>query len=545
MFPYNTNTPILFLIFNRPDTTRQVFSQIRKAKPQWLYIAADGPRSSEEKQVCEQVREIATTVDWNCNVQTLFRDENLGCGRAIGQAITWFFENEPEGIILEDDCLPADSFFGFCSAMLERYRDDNRIGHISGGNYQKGIARGDGSYYFSALTNIWGWAGWRRIWKDYDANIGSLPLFEKFDYIRKMPSHGPFKDYWIHRFRLYFSGKKSSWDFQYSYLNLINNRLSVISNANMISNIGCAEKATHNIYNHPFANLPLEEKYDIVHPSFVIADTAADLYAQSLELNVPVPSPLYGDDYMFLKDRLLNINQKKGNFIQIPRIIHQIYEDPAGPPEHLLDLSKTWKEKHPQWEYRFWNKQAIEDFLQSVFPDLIPHYRSFPFDVQRWDAIRYLILYHFGGLYTDMDYECLEPLDTLLSGSSCCMGMEPAANAVQYYKNMIVGNALMASAPGHQYFKLIIDEMINNKIQMPHKTLQVMETTGPFMVTRLYKAYTQKEEITLLPAELITPLTLEEVQKMFNGQETQEIEDKVEKAFAIHYFLGSWVPQTK
>jgi len=156
MIAYNTETPILFLIFNRPSTTLHVFSQIRKMKPSRLYIAADGPRRPEEKAVCEQVREMATAVDWDCLVFKLFRDENLGCARAISEAVSWFFDREPEGIVLEDDCLPADSFFGFCSAMLEKYRNDERIGHISGGNYQRGIVRGDGSYYFSTLTHVWG-----------------------------------------------------------------------------------------------------------------------------------------------------------------------------------------------------------------------------------------------------------------------------------------------------------------------------------------------------------------------------------------------------
>ncbi len=545
MFSFNTNTPILFLVFNRPGTTRQVFDQIRKAKPQRLYIAADGYRSPEEKAVCEQVREIVLTVDWDCEVQTLFRDDNLGCGLAISQAVTWFFENEPEGIVLEDDCLPADSFFGFCSAMLERYRDDDRIGHISGGNYQKGIVRGDGSYYFSALTNVWGWAGWRRVWKDYDVNISSLPLFEKLDYIWRMPSHGSYKDYWIRNFHIFYNLRVNSWDFQYAYLNLVNNRLSVIPNVNMISNIGCSENATHYVPNHPFANLPTEEIYEIIHPSFMIADTTADLHTQSLELNIPVPSPLYGDDYIFLKDKLFSISQKNGNFMKIPRIIHQVYEDSAGPPEYLLDVSKTWKEKMPHWEYRFWDKQAIEDFLQSIFPDHIPHYRSFPFDVQRWDAIRYLILYHFGGLYVDMDYECIEPLDVILGDSTCCIGMEPAANALRYNKPFIVGNALMASTPKHDFFKNLIKATFSDHEPPKNKTFYVPNTTGPFMITRLYQMYSEKDNITLLPAELVTPLTMDEVEMIVRGQATQEIEDKVEKAFAIHYFLGSWFSQVE
>ena len=125
-------SPVLFLTFNRPDTTQQVFSEIRQAQPPRLYVAGDGPRpeQSNENEICEIVRSIATNVDWECEVKTLFQDQNLGCRLAVSQAITWFFENEPEGIILEDDCLPSQSFFWFCQELLNRYRDDTRIMHI-------------------------------------------------------------------------------------------------------------------------------------------------------------------------------------------------------------------------------------------------------------------------------------------------------------------------------------------------------------------------------------------------------------------------------
>ena len=135
--------PVLFLIFNRPETTIQVFSAIKKAQPNRLYIAADGPRSEypDEENHCKIARTIATNVDWDCEVKTLFRDQNLGCRLAVSQAIDWFFEQEPEGIILEDDCLPDQSFFWFCNELLERYRDDTRIMHIGGTNFQFGKNR--------------------------------------------------------------------------------------------------------------------------------------------------------------------------------------------------------------------------------------------------------------------------------------------------------------------------------------------------------------------------------------------------------------------
>lgn len=545
MITYNTDIPVLLLIFNRPDTTSRVFSQIRKARPGKLYVAADGPRFPEEKTVCDQVRKMAIAVDWDCEVRTLFREKNLGCGTAISQAINWFFEHEPEGIILEDDCLPADSFFGFCSSMLEKYRDDARIGHINGSNYQSGAVRGDGSYYFSTLTHVWGWAGWRRVWKDFDLKIESYPLFEKMNCIDHMSAHAPFKSYWNYYFRLHYERKADSWGFQYSYLNLINRRLSVIPNVNLITNTGCSNKPTHFIQDHPFADIPLSEMDCIVHPSFFVADVEADIQSQNLELRIPSTLPCK-NSFSFIKEKLISMAAGKNSGMRIPRIIHQVYFDPAGLPEHLAVFSQTWKETMSGWEYRFWDGKAVEQLMESEFRALIPLFRSFPLDVQRWDFSRYLILYRYGGLYADLDYICLEPLDTLLWNSSCCFGMEPTAHAIRNGKPFIIGNALMASVPGHGFWTQIFNDISQYKWQRhKHKGLQVIESTGPYMISRVYEACETKDEITLIPAGLVAPLSLEEVQDVIEKKITKEMEDKVDSAFALHYFLGSWYPQVE
>lgn len=546
---YNAKTPVLLIVFNRPDTTLQVFEKIKKAQPQRLYIAGDGPRNDQDKENCEKVKAIFSDIDWNCEIRTQFCDKNKGCRHAVSKAITWFFENESEGIILEDDCVPSDSFFGFCSTLLEKYRNDERIGHITGGNYQNGVVRGDGSYYFSSLTNVWGWAGWRRVWKDYDVDIKTFPKFKEMHYIEKMSSHGPFRNYWNILFQSHYDNA-DSWDFQYAYLNLINNRLSIVPNENLITNIGFDDsvKATHPYKKHPYANIPLSELDEIIHPSFVIGDVNADLYAQGHEAMQSYSSEDNFDEaYYFIKDKLNLLSKKMecDDSLKIPRIIHQIYEDPAGPSEFLLLLAETWKENHPTWEYRFWNKKAIESFLEDNFPDFIPYYRAYSFDVQRWDAIRYLILYKIGGLYVDLDYECIETIEPLLIDSTCCFGMEPGHNKVYYNKSMIIGNAFMASVPEHDFLKSIIHEMIyGDKYLNLSKRMQIMETTGPFMVTRMYEGYSDKTAVTLLPASLVTPLTMEEVGDIIDGNETDEIEEKLGKSYAVHYFFGSWVSQT-
>lgn len=290
MLAFDKNTPVLFLIFNRPNETKRVFDSIRKAAPNRLYIAADGPRNEEEKQVCFITRSIAEKVDWECEVIKNFRETNLGCKIAVSEAISWFFEQEEYGIVLEDDCLPAESFFGFCSQLLIRYKDDERIGHIAGINFQHSIQRGDSSYYFSRLTHIWGWAGWRRVWKNYDINISSFSSFEKLDIIHQLNSHAPFAQHWLHVFKEVNRGEINTWDYQYAYLNLINNMLCIIPNKNLISNIGVGSSATHTI-SHPFQNLPLEEMSTIIHPAFFVADATADNYSQKIEYNIVEPPP--------------------------------------------------------------------------------------------------------------------------------------------------------------------------------------------------------------------------------------------------------------
>ena len=176
-------TPILFLIFNRPDTTKRVFESIRSIKPAKLYIAADGDRKDKvgEDLLCKDTRSIIDLIDWECEIKTLFRPENLGCKIAVSSAIDWFFENEEQGIILEDDCLPNESFYIYCETLLNYYAFNERIMHISGNNFQDGMMRGNGSYYFSNYNHIWGWASWKRAWKAYNVDLSFLTetLIEK------------------------------------------------------------------------------------------------------------------------------------------------------------------------------------------------------------------------------------------------------------------------------------------------------------------------------------------------------------------------------
>lgn len=244
------NTPVLFLIFNRPDTTSKVFEEIRKVKPKRLYVAADGPRHHIEGESVrvEKVREIAMKVDWHCEVRTLFREENLGCKIAVSSAITWFFEQEEEGIILEDDCLPSKSFFFYCEELLKLYSNDERIFIISGYNKQQVWHPEFYDYFFSNLGGIWGWATWRRAWVHYDGEMKSLEQLAKTAFFESALGKelGKLrKKQLLEAKKQIKSGKINTWGYPWGYSRNIHKGLACVPSISLIQNIGFDEQATH------------------------------------------------------------------------------------------------------------------------------------------------------------------------------------------------------------------------------------------------------------------------------------------------------------
>ena len=275
-------TPVLFLIFRRPETTKRVFEEIRRARPARLYIAADGPRDSKpgEHEKCAEARRIATAVDWDCEVRTLFRDQNLGLGRGISSAINWFFQHESEGIILEDDCLPSPSFFGFCAEMLEKFRDDTRIMEIGGNNFEPPRLRDDEySYYFSNLAYIWGWATWRRAWQLNDFEMRHYNEVKNKKYL-----DGHFSSIYERHFfqyvfdRIYHDDGKISpknvWSYQWQFACRIHSGLVVVPNCNLVVNLGIGSDATNTTSQNGIGNdLAREEmEFPLKHPEFVMMD---------------------------------------------------------------------------------------------------------------------------------------------------------------------------------------------------------------------------------------------------------------------------------
>ncbi|WP_417684502.1 glycosyltransferase family 2 protein [Roseibium sp.] len=260
---------VLLIVFNRPDTTVRVFEAIRQAKPPRLYIAADGPRLDRpgEAELCSQSRAIAEKVDWPCEVKTLFRDQNLGCRLGVSGAISWFFETEESGIILEDDCLPHLDFFRYCSELLDHYVDDDRVMVVSGDNSLPGAFPSDKSFDFATHPFIWGWGTWKRAWQNFDFDV-----FLSDDHslhINGISQKSYVRNYYLEIFEQIRQGHLDSWAYVWLYFVTKCGGLCSIPSKNLISNIGFGEAATHTFNpddtraNQPFKAL----EWPLVYPA--------------------------------------------------------------------------------------------------------------------------------------------------------------------------------------------------------------------------------------------------------------------------------------
>jgi hypothetical protein len=245
------NTPVLLITFQRLRETQEVFAAIRKARPTRLYIASDGPRASRpgEQEKVEAVRNFLTSsVDWPCNVKTLFRTTNVGCKIGVSSAIDWFFKSEEHGIILEDDCVPHPDFFTFCETMLARHTNDLRVMAINGSSFQNEIQRGDGSYYVSRYMHVWGWATWKRAWAFNDVDIGFWPQWKiSQGWSSFFGKDNVQRHYWTRVFDRMYAQKIDTWDHAWVASIWYADGVVVTPQSNMVRNIGFGADATHTI----------------------------------------------------------------------------------------------------------------------------------------------------------------------------------------------------------------------------------------------------------------------------------------------------------
>jgi hypothetical protein len=277
------STSVVFIIFNRPDTTAQVFEAIRRAAPPRLLVVADGPRArhADDVEKCATARTTIERVDWDCEVLTNFAETNMGCKQRVSSGLDWVFEMVEEAIILEDDCLPHPTFFRFCEELLQEYRDDERIMAVAGNNFQFGRRRTQHSYYFSRYPHCWGWATWRRAWQHYDPKMALWPRIRDEGWLGSVLHNKREIAYWTRIFDLTYAGDIDSWAYAWTLACWVQHGLTILPSVNLVSNVGFGTQATHTGGSGRFANMktyPVDFPLD--HPSFILRDAKADRFTQ-------------------------------------------------------------------------------------------------------------------------------------------------------------------------------------------------------------------------------------------------------------------------
>ncbi len=284
MSSWSLNTPVALILFNRPDTTAQVFAAIRAARPPQLFVIADGPRASRpnEAALCAAARAVVEQVDWPCDVVRDFSDTNLGCRRRVASGLTRLFETVDRAIILEDNCIPHPTFFQYCEALLKRWQDDDRLWSISGDNFQFGRRRTSHSYYFSRYSHVWGWATWRRAWRHYDDAMSLWPELRDGGWLTDLfPAPGQ-AAYWRERLQATYEDRVDSWAYRWMLTCWQQYALHVLPNVNLVTSIGYGSQATHTTVVDPFANLGTQPMtFPLSHPSYMIRNAQADAYTDA------------------------------------------------------------------------------------------------------------------------------------------------------------------------------------------------------------------------------------------------------------------------
>jgi inositol phosphorylceramide mannosyltransferase catalytic subunit len=225
--------------------------------------------------------------------------------------------------------------------------------------------------------------------------------------------------------------------------------------------------------------------------------------------------------------------------IAIPRIIHQTWKDERIPVS-MQKLAASWKRSHPGWEYRLWTDKQNREFIRTHYPDFLDQYDSYPYHIQRVDAVRYYLLYTFGGLYVDLDFECFRSFERLLSEHECLFGLEPPEHCEIHNRDRIIGNALMATTPKHPFFRAIINDLSVFESTNPQLNTMILETTGPFMLSRVYDFNDHPGGVTLLPSQQLYPLSIFEAEQVVAGMMSETILEKLNGAYAAHYHMGTW-----
>lgn len=273
------------MVFNRPNLTKKLLNIITHVQPSKIFVIADGPRIDHptDPKHCKATRDLISQAHWQGEVLINYADVNLGCQNRIFTGLNWVFEHVDRAIILEDDCIPDDTFFLFCQELLERYQADERIMAISGNNFQLGHSRNNDSYYFSRYPHCWGWATWKRAWQHCDVEMRHWPTVKEQNRLKDVLEDAGAIRYWKNKFQRTYDHKIDSWAFCWTLSCWLNSGLTILPNENLVSNIGFDDSGTHHQNSQStFASLSTKAvDFPLVHPKFVLRNRYADAFTQS------------------------------------------------------------------------------------------------------------------------------------------------------------------------------------------------------------------------------------------------------------------------
>lgn len=246
-------TAVALFVYNRPTQAEQTFAKIKAYRPLTLFVLSDGPKDTDADRLnVAKTREIFTQIDWPCDVVYRYSKSNLGCRESITTGLTFIFDRVEECIILEDDCLPDLTFFDFCTALLERYRDNPEIMTIGGYQPIHDYLQNEDSYHYSKYPSTWGWATWRRAHQNFDPNLSSWVERNEYEWLLKFLGSDQYARYWSYMLSEAHKGA-DHWDYAWAYHCWKKNGLSIRPAVNLIKNIGFGPTATHTKETlHPF-----------------------------------------------------------------------------------------------------------------------------------------------------------------------------------------------------------------------------------------------------------------------------------------------------
>ncbi|KKP68378.1 MAG: hypothetical protein UR66_C0006G0079 [Candidatus Moranbacteria bacterium GW2011_GWE1_35_17] len=445
--------PVLFLTFNRLDTTQRVFEEIKKAKPPRLYLASDGAREDKEgeKEIVQKTRDfILNNINWDCEVETLFRDKNLGCGRAVSEAITWFFENEKDGIILEDDCLPHPSFFNFCEELLDYYKDNKKVWHISGDQFMPNYSNG-ASYYFAKIMHCWGWAGWADRWKEYQFD---LKKYDKTN-VNRFSDDKNVREYWKAVLERVKGGEVNTWDYQWTFKIIEKNGLCINPSKNLVSNIGIIGTHYSDASIDPNLNMPIFEIDKIIHPEKIEVDIGAVDYIFKYHFNINFYNKLEDtcNNKVILNKNKLMMSLKKIKGVLMTILVKFFKKNNINVSEEYL-LFEKYRNKE-----RFIEEEIIFKGRKLRIPDVV----SFAYQIKEIFSDE---IYKFqSGTESPVIYDCGANVGT----------------SVLYFKKLFPKSKIKAFEADEKIYKILKENVGDlNDVELIHKAVWVNDENLTF-----------------------------------------------------------------